>query len=82
MYLKLVNASSVAQPVVVEMTGVSNVASTGTLVTLSGATQAQTNAITAPTRIVPVQTTLKNAGQRFEHTVPPYAIQVIELQAK
>ena len=81
-YLKLVNASSVAQPVVVEMTGVSNVASTGTLVTLSGATQAQTNAITAPTRIVPVQTTLKNAGQRFEHTVPPYAIQVIELQAK
>jgi alpha-L-arabinofuranosidase len=49
---------------------------------LSGATQAQTNTITAPTRIVPVQTTLKNAGQRFEHTVPPYAIQVIELQAK
>ena len=81
-YLKLVNASSVAQPVVVEMTGVSNVASTATLVTLSGATQAQTNTITAPTRIVPVQTTLKNAGQRFEHTVPPYAIQVIELQTK
>src|SRR5271154_3919509 len=60
MYLKLVNASSVAQSVEIEITGVSSVANTGTLVTLSGATLAQTNTISAPTRIVPVQTTLKN----------------------
>ena len=82
MYLKLVNASSVAQAVEIEITGVNSVTNTGTLVTLSGATLAQTNTISAPTRIVPVQTTLKNAGQKFNHTVPPYSIQVLELQAK
>jgi len=81
-YLKLVNASSVAQPVEIELTGVSSIANTGTLVTLSGASLAQTNTISAPTRIVPVQTALKNTGQRFSHSVPPYSVQVLELQAK
>ena len=42
----------------------------------------QTNTISAPTRIVPVQTTLKNAGKQFSHSVPPYSIQVLELQTK
>jgi alpha-L-arabinofuranosidase len=82
MYLKLVNASSVAQPIEIELTGANSVANTGTLVTLSGASLAQTNTISAPTRIVPVQTTLKNTGQKFSHSVPPYSVQVIELQAK
>ena len=82
MYLKLVNASSVAQPVDIELTGANSVANTGTLVTLSGASLAQTNTISAPTRIVPVQTTLKNTGQKFNHLVPPYSVQVLELQAK
>src|SRR5260370_31784775 len=70
-YLKLVNASSVSQPVNIEIAGASSVANTGTLVTLSGATLAQTNTISAPTRIVPVQTPLKSAGQKFNHTMPP-----------
>jgi alpha-N-arabinofuranosidase len=81
-YLKLVNASSVAQPVEVEMTGAGNVANSGTLVTLAGASLAQTNTISAPTRIVPVQTALKNTGSKFNHVVPPYSVQVLELQAK
>jgi alpha-L-arabinofuranosidase len=81
-YLKLVNASSVSQPVNIEIAGASSVANTGTLVTLSGATLAQTNTISAPTRIVPVQTPLKSAGQKFNHTMPPYSVQVLELEAK
>jgi alpha-N-arabinofuranosidase len=81
-YLKLVNASSVAQPIEVELTGVSNIANTGTLVTLTGASLAQTNTIAAPKRIVPVQTTLTNVGKKFTHSVPPYSVQVLEVQAK
>lgn len=81
-FLKLVNASSVAQPVAIEMTGANSVAATGTLVSLSGATLAETNTISAPTRIVPVKTALKSAGAKFSHTVPPYTVQVLELQAK
>jgi alpha-N-arabinofuranosidase len=81
-YLKLVNASSVAQPVEIEMTGASNVANTAAVETLSGATLPETNTISSPTRIVPVQTTIKGAGTKFSHTMPPYSIQVLELQAK
>ena len=82
MYLKLVNASSVAQPIEVELSGASNIASTGTLVTLTGASLAQTNTIAAPKRIVPIQTTLPNIGKKFTHTVPPYSVQVLDLEAK
>jgi alpha-L-arabinofuranosidase len=81
-YLKLVNASSVPQPIEVAMTGAANVENTGTLVSLSGSDPAQTNSISAPLRIVPVKTPLKNTGAKFSHTVPAYSIQVIELQAK
>jgi alpha-L-arabinofuranosidase len=81
-YLKLVNASSVAQPVEVEMTGASNVANAATVETLSGATLAQTNTVSTPTRIVPVQTTIRGVATKFRHSVPAYSVQVLELQAK
>jgi alpha-L-arabinofuranosidase len=81
-YLKLVNASTVAQPVEIEMTGASGIEENGTLVTLTGATLAQTNTLSAPTRIAPVQTKLKEAGLKMKHTIPAYSVQVIELHMK
>jgi alpha-N-arabinofuranosidase len=81
-YLKLVNASSVPQPVEIEMTGASNLAKAGTLITLAGNSLAETNTISTPTRIVPVQTTFKSEASSFSHTMPPYSIQVLELHAK
>jgi alpha-L-arabinofuranosidase len=81
-YLKLVNASSAPQPIEVAMTGAASVEKTGTLVSLSGSNPAQTNSISAPLRIVPVKTPLKNTGAKFSHVVPAYSIQVIELRAK
>jgi alpha-N-arabinofuranosidase len=80
-YLKLVNASSVAQPVEISMTG-EKIAKTGTVVTLAGTNLAETNTISAPTRIVPVKTPLKNVGANFSHTMPPYSVQVLELKGK
>ncbi len=81
-YLKLVNASSAPQPVDIDMSGAGNVAKTGTLVSLTGTNLAETNTISAPTRVVPVKTPLKVAGAKFSHTVPAYSVQVLELQAK
>jgi alpha-N-arabinofuranosidase len=81
-YLKLVNASSVPQPVEIEMAGASNVSKTGTLVTLGGNSLAETNTIAAPTRIIPVQSTFKSGESKLSHTMPPYSIQILELQAK
>jgi alpha-N-arabinofuranosidase len=76
-YLKLVNASSVAQPVSIEMSGAGSGAKTGTLVSLTGTNNAETNSITAPRRVVPVRTELRVAGARFNHTVPGYSVQVL-----
>ena len=81
-FLKLVNAASVAQPVSIEMIGVGAVGKAGTLVTLTGTNLAETNTILAPTRIVPVKTALKGAGAKFGHVVPAYSVQVLELSAK
>jgi alpha-L-arabinofuranosidase len=81
-YLKLVNASSVDQPVDIEMAGASQVTNTGTLVTLTGSNLAETNTIQAPTRIIPKQTTLKNIKAKFSHTIPAYSVQILELHTK
>jgi alpha-L-arabinofuranosidase len=81
-YLKMVNASSIVQPVEIQITGAKDIDKSGTLVTLAGNTLAETNTISNPTRIVPIQTVLKGAGATFSHTMPPYSIQVMELQAK
>jgi alpha-N-arabinofuranosidase len=81
-YLKLVNASSAAQQVQIDMTGTRSVSRTATLVSLTGTNDADTNTISSPKRIVPVKSALEDAAAKFSHTVPPYSIQVIELQAK
>ncbi len=81
-YLKLVNASSDPQPVSIALDGAPHIASRGTLVTLSGTNPAETNTITNPTRITPVRTELKAVGTHFNHTIPPYSVQVLELSTK
>jgi alpha-N-arabinofuranosidase len=81
-YLKLVNASSAAQQLEINLAGATNVGKTGTLVSLSGNNPAETNTISAPTRIAPVETPLINVGAKFNHTIPAYSIQVIQLRAK
>jgi alpha-N-arabinofuranosidase len=77
-YLKLVNATSVPQPLAITLSG-ATVAKSATVETLTGHTLAETNTLSTPTRIVPVKSTLKT-GASFTHTIPPYSIQVIELK--
>ena len=50
-----------------------------TLVTLSAHSTQATNTIDQPTQIVPVETALHGVSSHLHHTVPGYAIQVIEL---
>ncbi len=80
-YLKLVNASSTPQAMQISLSG-AGILKTATVETLSGRSPAETNTITAPMRVIPVRSTLKQAGATFPHTVPPYSIQVIELQTR
>jgi alpha-N-arabinofuranosidase len=81
-YLKLVNASSAPQAVEIGLAGASNVASTGTLISLAGSNDADSNTSSSPSHIAPVKSKLQSTSARFTHTVPPYSVQVIDLQAK
>ena len=82
LYLKLVNASSDPQPVDIQLEGASHVDKAAAEISLSATNTQETNSITDPTHIVPVDTKLDDAGSNFHHTVPPYSIQVVELRAK
>lgn len=79
-YLKLVNATSTPQPIDVSITGATPGPS-ATLYTLSGKSTAETNTIDDPKRIVPVKSSIRTAA-KFSHTIPPYAIQVLVMEAK
>ena len=77
--LKLVNASSVAQPVEIKLSGVTHVQSKAAVTTLSAPTTKTTNSIDDPTRVVPVSNSISNAAATFTHTMPRYSIQVLDL---
>jgi alpha-N-arabinofuranosidase len=78
LYLKLVNASSTPQPVEIDFPG-AKLAATGTLISLSAHSTQATNTIDQPTQIVPVETALHGVSNQLRHTLPGYAIQVIQL---
>jgi alpha-N-arabinofuranosidase len=77
--VKLVNASSMAQPVQINLSGANRIQHTATVTTLSGNTTQETNSITDPRRIVPKTTSISNASASFRYTVPAYSIQVIDV---
>ena len=81
LYLKLVNGSSDPQPLQIDLAG-AKVASIAKLVSLTAHNMRETNSIDAPERIVPVESTLHDVSTSFHHTLPPYAIQVIEFDVQ
>ena len=81
-HLKLVNGSSTAQALHVHLNGVTTVEKDALLITLRGNTPEETNSITDPRRIVPVSSVIHNAATTFEHTMPPYSIQVVDIKAR
>jgi alpha-N-arabinofuranosidase len=57
-------------------------AEAGKLVTLSAHTTQATNTIQRPSEIVPAESVLHGVSEHLRHTVPGYAIQVIELEER
>jgi alpha-N-arabinofuranosidase len=82
LYLKIVNASSLERPLEIKLTGATEVKKTATLISMSAHTTQETNSITEPTKIVPIKSSIGNAGEDFHHVVPPYSIQVLEISMK
>jgi alpha-N-arabinofuranosidase len=81
LHLKLVNASSVDQPLSVDLQG-SMKAHTASITSLHGSTYEATNSMTDPDRITPKTASEAIPAGAWHHTVPALTIQVIDLPLK
>ena len=82
LFVKLVNASSMEESVKVNIVGAPGVDRRATVTTLSAKTPQETNSIDEPARIIPITGTIPNAGPAFDHTMPRYSIQVLDIGLK
>ena len=79
LFVKVVNATSTAQPLAITLTGVAKLAPQATLTTMSGKSPNATNSITHPDAVVPVARKVPVAGPKFTETFAPYSVNVLEL---
>ena len=79
LYVKIVNGTSDPKPMTIALTGVGGIKPAAKLVTLSGKTPNATNSIEHPDAVVPVESTIRLAGERFAQNFAPYSINVLEL---
>ena len=79
LFVKVVNGTSDAQPLAINIEGAGKVSPQAKLITLSGKTPNATNTILHPDVIVPVERSVTVAGPRFQQSFAPYSINVLEL---
>jgi alpha-N-arabinofuranosidase len=79
LFVKVVNATSDAQPLDITLKGAGKVAPQAKLITLSGKTPNATNSITNPHDVEPVTRTIAVSGARFTQSFLPYSVNVLEL---
>jgi alpha-N-arabinofuranosidase len=82
LYVKVVNTVGTPQSVRIELAGVKQVAPAGTKVVLSAATPDDTNSITEPTHVVPVESKANGFAPSFSYTFAPYSVTVLTIPVK
>jgi alpha-L-arabinofuranosidase len=80
--VKLVNASSVSQPITLTLTGAGSGTHNALVSTLHANTTWATSTIAEPSRVVPVKSTVAVKGERLEHVLPGYTVQVLEIDLR
>ena len=81
-YLKLVNRNPTPQPVTIALSGVASVAPEGSEVVMKASSDDDTNSITDPKHIVPVEEKVGGLSANFTRDLPPLSITVLELETK
>ncbi len=79
LFIKVVNATSTAQPIAIDLAGASKVGRQATITTMSGKTPNATNTISDPKAVVPIAQNVSVAGSKFTHTFAPYSVNVLEM---
>ncbi len=78
-YLKLVNMAAEVQPLRVNINGVGNFAPTSRATVLASASPQDTNTLTEPIKVVPVEISVGRLGRSFALQLRPYSITVLPL---
>jgi alpha-N-arabinofuranosidase len=80
-FLKLVNPTATAEQLNIHIKGIGSLGAKGTALTLSG-TPEDTNSITAPRKVIPVETTLRDLKPDFVYSMPPNSVVVLKLKTR
>lgn len=80
--IKLVNRGSTAQPLHVVLSGVTSVASSGTLTVLCSDDIDADNSIDNPARVVPKTETVHGLSRDFTRTLPAFSVSVLDFATK
>ncbi len=79
--LKVVNASTLDQPLNISLNGAHSVEPAATLTQISG-DPAAVNSLAQPTNIVPTVTTISDASTQFTLKLPPDSVSVLSIKTK
>jgi alpha-N-arabinofuranosidase len=79
LHLKLVNATGYAQPLAIDLHGLTGQSHTAQINTLHGGSFAATNSILVPDLIKPVASLQNFTGATWQHTVPALTIEVVDV---
>ena len=79
-YLKLVNTQNKAQDINIQIKGAGKISRAGKSWALKANDPLETNSITDPQKIIPVEISLKNVAKDFRQILPAYSITVMELE--
>jgi alpha-N-arabinofuranosidase len=82
LHLKLVNATTVAQPLAISLKGLKAGAHEAKMTSLHAATFEATNTITTPNAIKPMDSVLRFSGAELKHTVPALTIEVVDVKVE
>jgi len=70
------------QDLEIDLSGVSAIAGPAKVTRLHALSPVDTNTITDPRHIVPVESTIPTTGTKLKHTIPGYSFELIELDTK
>jgi alpha-L-arabinofuranosidase len=79
LFIKIVNGTSDTQRFNIDLNGLSSIKREALLTTMSGKSPNATNSISHPNNIVPVEHRIQISGPKFEESVVPYSVNVLDI---
>ncbi len=79
LFLKVVNASSKPQQLDIQLGGEHLPEGTATVITMSGHAMEETNSLSNPARIAPIESAVTGISSNFHRTFPAYSMEVMEI---